>query len=69
MRRQLDGLWDRMATDGPITGSGPGFERAMRLFRNRQKQLGLPGRWRKGPSKFKKNNGTYIDRDWDFVDY
>ena len=68
-RRDLDGLWDRMAQHGPITGSGPNFDKAMAAFKQRQAEAGKVGTWRRAPASWKKNHGTFIDRDWDLVDY
>lgn len=69
LRRVEDGLWDRGASHGEITGSGPGFDEAMRKFRKRQEEAGKVGRWRHEKSAEKINDGTYIDRDWDIIDY
>jgi hypothetical protein len=64
MRYIYDGMYDRAAKPGPITGNGPEFKRAMRLFLARQRELGKVGRWRKAPAQWKQNEGHYIDSDW-----
>jgi len=65
----MDGLWDNAAKAGPITGSGPGFERAMSMFTARQDRLARRGKWRKAPAKWKTNDGTHIDPEWYIINY
>jgi hypothetical protein len=60
----MDGFYDREARHGPITGSGKGFDRAMRLFKRREAQRKRVGKWRKAPATWKKDDGNYIDPDW-----
>lgn len=67
MRKAEDGLWDRGASHGEITGSGPGFEDAMRKFRARQERASQIGSWRHNEQNT--SEGSYIDRDWDIIDY
>ena len=55
--------------NGPVAGSGPGFDRAMRLFSKRQAAKSTVGQWRYKNEYWKKDNGSYIDRDWDIIDY
>lgn len=69
MRRIMLGLVDRAALPGPITGSGPGFARAMRLFKARQERASRPGQWRKAPCTWKKRDGDFIDPEWCIVNY
>ena len=72
MRMALDGFFDRAAQCGPITGSGPGFERALKKFQRRQERLSKIGKWRCVDARSKnqpKSEGTYIDLDWDIIDY
>lgn len=57
---------------GEITGTGPGFDDAMRKFKKRQERLKQPGKWRQAPTPWKKDNGDYIDVhyylvDWDYL--
>lgn len=66
----LNGFWDKtQEMGGPITGSGPGFARAKRLYKARLAKQKEVGTWRKGPCEWKKNNGTYIDPDYYLVNY
>lgn len=69
MRYSHMGLWDRTAKHGEITGSGVNFESAMRKFKKRQLTESQPGKWRKAPAKWKKNNGSKIDPEWYIIDY
>lgn len=72
MRMELDGFFDRAAQNGPVTGSGPGFEKAMRKFLRRQDRASRVGKWRCVDSRRKnppRSDGTFIDRDWDIIDY
>ena len=62
-----DGFFNELAQDGPVTGSGPGFDRAMRRFKRRQEAKKRVGKWRQAPAAWKKDDGTYIDRDWDII--
>lgn len=69
-RRSLDGFWDRKQPwGGPVTGSGPNFQKALAAFEKRQRRQGEVGKWRCAPAKWKKNSGSYIDRDWALIDY
>ena len=65
----MNGFIDRYQKAGPITGSGPGFEKAMAKFKHRVDTDSRVGRWRKSPAKWKKNDGTRIDPEWVIVDY
>lgn len=69
MRHSYDGLLDNSAKHGAITGSGANFESAMRKFAKRQEAERVPGKWRRAPTKWKKNNGNKIDPDWYIIDY
>ena len=60
-RYYFGGFYDRAAGHGEITGSGPGFEKAMAAFEERQRQLGKVGRWIKKNEYWKKNDGTRYD--------
>lgn len=56
---------------GPITGSGPGFDKAMRQFERRQRELKRVGKWRYRRS-YTRDHGRYIDvdyylTDWDYL--
>ena len=69
MRRVEDGLFDRAARHGPITGSGPNFESAMRQFQARQDALARVGIWRCADNRrMYTSDGYYIDRDWEVID-
>ena len=63
-----DGFYDRAASHGPVTGSGPGFAAALRKFAARQVALSQVGTWR-WMRKGRSNRGRYIDRDWDIITY
>jgi hypothetical protein len=68
MRYIMMGLYDTMAEHGPITGSGPGFDRAMYLFNIRQKRREQIGKWRAGTNYVRyTSEGTYTDPDWYIV--
>ncbi len=55
---------------GPITGSGTGYKRAVRMFEQRQKHTMKVGRWRCGTNnKQYKEDGFYIDPDYYLVDW
>ena len=62
------GLYDTAAEHGPITGSGPGFDRAMRLFKERQSKYRKVGKWRAVDASWTVDDGTYIDPDWYIVE-
>lgn len=69
-RHSLEGFWDRAEFDGPISGSGPGFEHALSEFHKRQARLSEIGRWRAGSNaRDNVSRGTYVDRDWDIIDF
>ena len=65
----MDGFFDNAAEHGPITGEGPGFNRAMERFAQRQTRRSTVGRWRKAPAKWKKDDGTFIDPEYYIVDW
>ena len=65
----MSGMYDCAAKHGPITGSGPGFDRAMRLFKARQDKVSRVGKWRKAPAKWKHNDGNHIDPEWYLVNW
>jgi len=65
-RRYAGGFYDRAEPHGPVTGSGPGFEEAVRKHEERQKQRGLPGVWRKNPYPSK---GTQRDIDYAVMEW
>ena len=67
-RRFYSGFYDRAAGHGPITGSGPNFERALSVFKERQKQMGLPGIWRNNTTQ-KVNKGTRRDIDYAIMEW
>lgn len=67
-RRIMMGMFDRSAQHGTISGSGPGFERAMRKFERRQRAASKNGVWRCAPAKWKSADGTYVDPDWFLVE-
>ena len=69
MRFIMDGFFDRAQRPGPITGSGPGYAKAMSQFYGRQRELSKVGVWRKAPAIWKKDDGTYIDPEWILIDY
>lgn len=54
-------------THGPISGSGPNFQKAMAKFAKRQAEAAKVGVWRKAPCSWKHNDGSYIDPDWYIV--
>ena len=66
MRYLLDGMYDRSAKHGPITGSGPNFKSAMRMFNERQANLNSTGTWRKGTGV---DQGKFVDPDWYVVSW
>ena len=68
-RRFAGGFYDRAQRHGPITGAGPGFERALSLFEERMRQRGLPGRWRHNAHGTKVNNGTIVDKDYEVTEW
>lgn len=65
----LKGFYNPNEKPGPITGSGPNFEKAQRAFKRRQERRSKVGRWRAGynPTQYK-SDGDYIDPDWYIVD-
>lgn len=67
----VGGFLDRsQAPGGPITGTGPGMAGAMAKFLRRQLRQGQVGKWRCSTNaRMYKNEGTFIDRDWDIIDY
>jgi hypothetical protein len=69
MRYSMMGMWDNRAEHGPITGTGPNFAKAMRMFNKRVAREGEVGVWRKAPAQWKKNKGTKIDPDWYVIQY
>lgn len=66
MQKVMMGMWDRAAQHGPVTGSGPGFDEAMRKFKARQAKFKERGKWRKSTGV---DEGTFIDPDWYVVDW
>ncbi len=68
-RHSLEGFWDRSQAHGEPQGSGSEFQKAMAKFAKRQARLGEVGKWRKGTAPWKKDKGTYIDRDWAIIDH
>ena len=69
-RRFYAGFYDRAATHGTITGSGPNFDKAMAAFNERQRQRGMTGKWRhKETTTYKKDNGTLIDSDFEIKEW
>lgn len=54
---------------GEIKGIGPNFAEAMARFKQRQIEAGKVGKWRYQNESWKTDNGEYIDRDWDIIDY
>ena len=62
-------LLQRDDQPGPIVGSGPGFARAMRLHSKREAERKRVGKWRKSPTPWKRDDGSYIDPDWYVVNY
>ncbi len=69
MRYIMSGMYDCTEPHGPITGSGPGFARAISLFIDRQERLSKRGIWRKAPANWKTNDGTFIDPEWYIINY
>ena len=69
MSSNLDGFWDPLAEAGPVTGSGPGHALAMRKFKARQAREKERGKWRKAPTFWKSDKGTYVDPDYYIVPY
>lgn len=65
-RKYFGGFYDRAESHGPITGSGPGFEEALLKHYERQKQRGLPGKWRKNSYH---DNGTQYDIDYAIIEW
>jgi len=65
----MDGMYDTTEPHGPITGTGPGHEEAMALFKARQDRAAHRGTWRKAPTTWKTNDGSHIDPDWYIVNY
>lgn len=59
----------RVQKHGPITGSGPGFDDAMRKFQARQKAISQCGRWRYRNASWKHDQGRYIDIDYYLTDW
>ena len=64
------GFYDRTQNHGTITGSGPGFERAIERFQERQKRLGEIGVWRSGDNgRMNVSRGETRDIDYDIVEW
>ena len=70
-RYALGGFYDRVQErPGPVSGSGPNFEKALSDYAERLRRQALPGTWRCGDNRRQfKNNGTFIDRDWAIINY
>lgn len=68
-RHSLEGFWDRSQAHGEPQGSGTAFQEAMSKFAKRQARLSEVGVWRNAPTPWKKNKGTYVDRDWAIIDF
>jgi hypothetical protein len=64
-----DGMYDKLAKHGPITGSGPGFAASVAAFNKRMERVSKVGRWRKAPCKWKRDDGTFIDPEYYIVDH
>jgi len=69
MRYDIGGFFDKCAKNGEPTGSGPGFDAAAKRFNERRRMVGLRGKWRRAPAKYKTDCGTYIDPDWYIVNW
>lgn len=69
VRYIMDGMYDRTEPHGPITGTGPNFNKAMSMFNARQDRLARRGKWRKAPAKWKTDDGTFIDPEWYIINY
>ena len=65
-RRFYSGFYDRAAKHGIIHGSGPGFDKALSAFREREYQRGLPGVWRNSEHKAK---GRQRDIDYAIMEW
>ena len=69
-RHSLGGFWDRSHnTPGEVTGYGPNFSRSVKRYQERLKRAKERGTWRYKNAVYKSNKGTYIDRDWDIIDF
>jgi hypothetical protein len=66
MRKIMDGCYDRGHEVAEPTGSGPGFEEAMRKYKARQAKATERGKWRKSDGV---DEGTFIDPDWYIVNW
>jgi len=66
----MRGFWDpKQPWGGEVTGTGPNFEKALKKYKRRLIEEAKVGTWRCAPAAWKKNNGSYIDLDWDIVEY
>ena len=54
---------------GPITGTGPGFDEAMRKFKERQRTRKRVGKWRAVSAAWAHDDGDYIDVDYYIVNW
>ena len=69
MRYSFNGMFDNCAKHGPITGTGEQWDSANAAFQDRLRCVQSVGTWRKAPSRWKHNDGPYIDPDWYIVDW
>jgi len=65
VRRIYDGLFDRGAKPARPRGSAS----CLAAYDKRMEALGRVGHWRKGPAKYKTNDGSFIDPDWYIIDW
>lgn len=61
---QDSGFFNPKERPKPVTGSGPGFARALEAYNKRLEEQAKVGKWRLAPASWKHNDGSYIDCDW-----
>ena len=73
MRYSYDGMFDRAACGGPVTGSGPGWDTALAKYTKRAIDRGQRGKWNSGISKTRKtwktNKGQATDPNWCIINW
>lgn len=65
-RRFYGGFYDRSQRHGRPTSKD---KDALSNFVERMRERGKPGKWRHARAKWKKDNGTIVDKDYELVEW